>query len=137
MTRRLRTRSETPSRSSADEDQGKRRLDALTTLIPVLYPGDERNPQLPPEPPRSMRGKTLTWWDQIPEGMGLMTKTSWSEAGFNIKKRVRKPFCWIEYVARRKLVRYLLYASSQVTPKKITDRQLAKKILREVPASYS
>jgi len=130
MTRRLRTRSETPSRSSTDEDQGKRRLDALTTLIPVLYPGDERNPALPPEPPRSMRGKTLGWWDEIPEGMGLMTKTSWSEAGFNIKPRVRKPFCWIEYTTRRKHARYPLYASSQVTPKKISDRQLAKRILR-------
>jgi len=130
MDRRLRTPSETPSRSSDDDDHEKRRLDALTTLIPRLYPGDERNPELPPEPPRSLRGKTLSWWDEIPEGMGLMTKTSWSEAGFNIKKRVRKPYCWIEYVARRKLVRHPLYASSQVTSKKTSDRQLAKKILR-------
>lgn len=130
MTRRLRTPSEAPSRSSDDEDQGKRRLDALTALIPVLYPGDERNPPLLPEPPRSFRGKTLSWWDEIPEGMGLMTKTSWGELGFNIKSRVRKPFGWIEYTTRRKRVRYALYASSQVTPKKISDRQLAKRILR-------
>ncbi|WP_211243607.1 hypothetical protein, partial [Sulfitobacter sp. 15WGC] len=56
----------------------------------------------------------------------------WSEAGFNIKRRVKKPFAWIEYSNGRRFVRYDLYASSQVTPKKRpSDRQLAKKLIND------
>ncbi len=62
-----------------------------------------------------------------------MTKTAWSEAGFNIKPRVKKPFANIEYSNGRGMVRYDLYASSQVTPKKRpSDLQLAKKLMTEV-----
>ena len=110
----------------------ERRMAILATFIPLMFTNDERDPELPPEPPRSLRGKTIGWWDQIPDGAGLMTKTAWSEAGFNIKRRVKKPFAWIEYSNGRRFVRYDLYASSQVTPKKRpSDRQLAKKLIND------
>lgn len=126
---------EEPSRSVEDLLRAKcarreRRLDALLAFIPLMFPGSQRDPELPPEPPRRLRGKTLKWWDEIPDSVGLMTKTAWSDAGFNIKSRVRKPFCWIEYTTRRKHALYPLYASSQVTPKRrLSDLQLAKKLL--------
>lgn len=116
---------EKPQKSPRD-----RRLDALVAFMPILFPGDDRDPKRPPEPPRKLRNTTLTWWDQIPEGAGLMTKTGWSDAGFKIKKRVTKPFAFIEYTARRERVRYELYSSSQVMPKKrLSDLQFAKKLL--------
>ena len=111
----------------------ERRTGILATFMPLLYPDEERDPELPPEPPRSLRGKTLGWWDEIPGGVGLMTKTAWSETGFNIKKRVKKPFAWIEYSNGRRLVRYDLYSSSKVTPKRRpSDLQLAKKLMTDV-----
>lgn len=116
----------------------ERRTGILATLIPLMFTDDERDPELPPEPPRSLRGKTLSWWDQIPDGCGLMTKTAWSQAGFNIKKRVRKPFSAIEYSNGRRRVRYDLYASSQVTPKKrLSDFQLAQKLIKKEVMYYA
>lgn len=106
----------------------ERRTGVLATFIPLMFTGDERDP----EPPRSLRGQTIGWWDQIPNGSGLMTKTAWSKAGFVIKKRVQKPFANIEYYTGCRRVRYDLYASSQVTSKKRpSDRQLAKKLIAE------
>ncbi|WP_282153943.1 HIRAN domain-containing protein [Ruegeria atlantica] len=121
-------------RRSLKKVRENRRLDAATALAELLVEdADLDHPALPPAPSRTLRGKTIAWWDEIPEGVGLMTKTQWSEAGFKLKPRLKGPFAWIEYRSGRRHRRYDLYSSDQVVPKKQKSRaqivnQLAHKI---------
>lgn len=118
--------------------QEQRRIDAARTLALVIAEDEQRGPgDLPNKAPRSARGKVFGWWDQIPDdgekGPVLRTKSQWSQAGYKIKPRVKKPYASICYYARGNRAEYGLFSADQVTPKKVQSlRARASTLARDI-----
>ena len=113
------------------KDQSKRRRQAAEAFVDLLIEPEDysRASPLPKQPPSSKRSKTFRLWDEIPKNVGLMTKTQWSDLGYNIKKRVSEPFAQIRCRTRRGNKEYNLYASNQVEPKNLKSHNLVRAAL--------
>jgi hypothetical protein len=113
-------------------DRRRKRLQIAAVLAELLITDDDIViPILPKNPSKKLKGKMLRSWDGMPDG--LKTKTGWSDFGFKIKKRIKKPFCKINVVFHRKLKEFDLFSSAQVEPKKpLSRRQLANKLLKDI-----